>query len=470
MSFNTLELLKLYDVSSISFTDDEEELKNEIIEKTTRILGATKIAVFTMNNNGSLEPFCIWGYTNYSKNHLTPGKIREQSANNTFIYEFDSGLISFGNSSRIANGEQKLYNIFSKRLEDILKRIQYRKYLEYLSIHDTLTGLYNRAYIEEKMKRLDTSSQLPMSIIMADLNGLKLVNDTYGHETGDEMLQVVANILRDSCRKEEIIARWGGDEFVILLPQTTEKGSEFICQTITNNLQEAYVNNIPISLAFGTGVKRSMKEEIKNVLKQAEDNMYKKKLAESCSARSAVINTLLKTLGAKSYETEVHTQRMIDAALKIGEKLGLSESELNRLQLLITLHDIGKINIPEETLTKEESLTEEEWEVIKKHPEVGYRVALTTKEFAHTAEDILAHHERWDGKGYPRGLKEKEIPLLARITSIVDAFDVMLNGRPYKKAMPKEEIIAEFRKCAGTQFDPELIDVFLGVLDEQKSI
>jgi len=194
--------------------------------------------------------------------------------------------------------------------------------------------------------------------------------------------------------------------------------------------------------------------------------MYRQKLAEQKSVRGSVLNTLLKSLKAKSFETEEHTMRMVSLAWKIGEKIGLADTELNRLKLVINLHDIGKINIPETTLTKEGSLTDEEWEIIKTHPEVGYRITRASEEYAHVSEDLLAHHERWDGRGYPRGLKEKEIPLLARITAIVDAYDVMSNGRPYKKPMSQEEIIAEMRRCVGTQFDPELLEIFLSIIEE----
>ncbi|MGM0653479.1 MAG: HD-GYP domain-containing protein, partial [Bacillota bacterium] len=151
-------------------------------------------------------------------------------------------------------------------------------------------------------------------------------------------------------------------------------------------------------------------------------------------------------------------------AIKIGEKLGLPETELNRLKLLVMLHDIGKINIPREILTKEGSLSPEEWKLVKQHPETGYRIAHTTEEFAHVAEDILAHHERWDGTGYPNGLKKEKIPLLARITAVADAYEVMTNGRPYKEPMTKEEIVKEVKRCAGKQFDPELVEIFLSIL------
>lgn len=346
-------------------------------------------------------------------------------------------------------------------VRDITERKQAEDRIRYISFHDSLTRLYNRAFLEEEMKRLDTVRQLPISIIMADLNGLKLVNDTYGHCTGDEMLQSAANILRSSCREEDIIARWGGDEFVILLPQTAKIKAEDICKRISDKCCKAYVGDVPISIALGVAAKNNAQENLAAILKEAEDNMYKQKLTESRSTRSGVLNALLKALAAKSYETEEHARRMLDVAQKIGEKIGLSDYDLNRLSLLVTLHDIGKINISEEILTKNSPLNEKEWEAIKKHPEIGFRIARATEEFAHIAEDILSHHERWDGSGYPRGLKGKEIPLLARIVAIADAYEVMSNGRPYKIPFSKEEIIAEYKNCSGTHFDPELVDVFL---------
>jgi len=359
----------------------------------------------------------------------------------------------------------QLVSYFADIAWTIVEQKKAEERIRYISFHDTLTGLYNRTFLEEEMQRLDTERQLPISVLMVDLNGLKLVNDTYGHNKGDEMLKAVAEVLKSSCRKEDFIARWGGDEFVILLPQTTLKKAEIISKRIKNNCQGVYAGEVPISLASGAAVKKSADTTLTEVLNEAEDNMYKQKLAESRSTRSAVLNALLKTLEAKSFETEEHTLRMQKVALEIGEELGLSDLELSRLRLLIKLHDVGKINISEEILIKEGELTAEEWEIMKKHPETGYRIARATEDFAHVAEDILAHHEYWDGSGYPQGLKGKNIPLLARIAAIADAYEIMASGRPYKKPLAKPEILAELKRCAGTQFDPELVETFLSVND-----
>ncbi|GEM_PF-604132 len=351
---------------------------------------------------------------------------------------------------------------------DITESKEAEEKLRYMSFHDSLTDTYNRAFLEEEMRRLDTERQLPISIIMADVNGLKLVNDTYGHSQGDEMLKLTTRTLKKCCREEDIIARWGGDEFVILLPLTSLEKTQKICKRIISVCSREYVGDIPLSISLGVGSKERKSKDLYEVLKEAEDSMYKHKLTISRSARNAALDALLKTLAAKSFETEIHTRRMQEIAHKIGLKLGLAESELSRLSLLITLHDIGKINISEEILTKEGPLNSAEWEIMKRHPASGYRIAQAMPEFAHVAQDILAHHEKWDGSGYPRGLEGRDIPLLARITAIADAYEVMSNGRPYKEPLSRGEIINEFKNCSGGQFDPKLVEIFLGVMEEDR--
>ncbi len=345
--------------------------------------------------------------------------------------------------------------------EDITEKRMAEQEVRYLSFHDHLTGLYNRAYMEEEMKRLDTFRQLPISIIMGDLNGLKMANDTFGHQQGDILICKAAEVISGCCRKEDIIARWGGDEFMILLPKRGEKEALQMIKRIKENCKKVQETPVPLSIAFGCSQKEEPGQNLYDVLRQAEDWMYQKKLVESRSARSTILSTLLKTLGEKSYETEEHAWRLQKLGLQLGEAIGLTGVQLNNLSLLVSLHDIGKVAIPEDILCKEEALTREEWELIKTHTEAGYRIARSSEDFAHLADGILSHHEFWDGSGYPRGVGGRRIPLLARITSIVDAYDVMVNGRPYKPSVSKEEALGELRCCAGTQFDPELVSAFI---------
>lgn len=347
---------------------------------------------------------------------------------------------------------------------DATERKKMEEQLKYLSFHDKLTGLYNRAYFEEELKRLDIARQLPLSIIMGDVNGLKLVNDVFGHHKGDKLLINIAKVLRNNCRREDILCRWGGDEFAILLPKTDRKFAEKICVRIRNACCEAEKEPIPLSISLGTATKEEVDQDVWKVIKKAEDRMYRRKFLESKSTRSSVINFLQESLSEKTNETEKHVQRLKEYSLEMGRVLELPINELDKLVLLSSLHDIGKIAIPNNILEKPGKLTPEEWKTMKKHCEIGYRIVQSIPELAHIAEEILSHHERWDGTGYPRGLKGEEIPLLARILAIVDAYDVMINGRNYKKAVSQQEAIKELRRCAGSQFDPKLVEIFISLL------
>ncbi len=342
--------------------------------------------------------------------------------------------------------------------------------VKYLSFHDSLTGLYNRAYLKEKMKSVDNAENLPISIIMLDFNDLKMVNDTYGHGVGDDMLVKGAALVKKTCREDDILARWGGDEFVILLPKTAEPAVHAISRRIVEQCRNTYDEPIPVSMALGAVTKDKPGEDLFRYFKEAEDLMYSHKLSESRCDRNATINALLKTLADSSYETENHIRRIKDLAILLGEKIGLPESELDRLILLATLHDIGMINVPEDIFVKAHFLTEEEWVAVKKHPEAGYRIARSNKGFSHIAKEIMCHHESWDGSGYPAGLGSSEIPLLSRIINIADAFEVMSSGRPYKKPMSMEEIVLEFKACSGKQFDPALVKEMLEILENKLNI
>ncbi|MGI6553407.1 MAG: HD domain-containing phosphohydrolase [Bacillota bacterium] len=346
------------------------------------------------------------------------------------------------------------------------ERIWQEKILD-LSYRDALTGLYNRRFIEEQFKRSDFSRELPLGVILADVNGLKLTNDVFGHGEGDKLLQKTAEILVNNCRKEDIISRWGGDEFLILLPRTTGEIAEKIMMRIKSECSQVKSVRTHLSLAMGCAEVKKASEKLEHVVREAEERMYRQKLMEGKSYRNALINTLLATLFVKSMETEEHGERLKDYCLAVGRKMGLSTQELDELSLLAVLHDIGKVGVAESVLQKVGPLTIEEWEEMKKHPEIGYRIARNIPELSKIAEYILYHHERWDVKGYPKGLKGEKIPLLCRILAVADAFDAMTNDRTYRKAMGREEAMEEIRKNAGSQFDPEVVKVFLLLWDQK---
>jgi|AntRauTorckE6833_2_1112554.scaffolds.fasta_scaffold01231_2 diguanylate cyclase (GGDEF)-like protein/PAS domain S-box-containing protein len=350
---------------------------------------------------------------------------------------------------------------------DITDRKKQEGKVRYLSLHDNLTDLYNRAFLETEIRRLDVKRQLPISMIMIDLNGLKLVNDSYGHKTGDKFLLKTAEVLKNTFREEDIIARWGGDEFVILLNKTSRDTVEKLAKRIKNKKTSVDVGkdeNMPLSLAVGYSVKTDEDESVYNLFINAEDMMYKDKLLEKQSVSSNIVNTLLTTLQQKSQESKDHSERMKKLAINLGEKINLKSSELERVSLLAVLHDIGKTTIPEEILNKPGELNIEEWEKIKGHPATGFRICSEVEEFSHIAQEILSHHERWDGTGYPQKLKGTNIPLLSRIISIVDAYDVMISERVYSKKKSKNESINELKNNAGSQFDPNLVDKFIQII------
>jgi len=349
-------------------------------------------------------------------------------------------------------------------LTDISERKNKENEIIYLSYHDKLTEIYNRRFVEEEIKRLNTKRQLPLSIIMGDLNSLKLTNDAFGHNTGDALLRETARLLKKICRSDDILARWGGDEFLILLPKTSTIDSGEIVIRIKNECLKLVINNIPLGLAIGIATKTEESQDINKIILEAEINMYKNKLTEKERSASSTIFALEQALFEKSNETSEHALRIKDNALHLGKSVKLQSQQLEELSLLSSLHDIGKVAMPETLLLKAESPTEEEWTVIKRHLEIGSNIAASFPQIVHIAKFILACHENWDGSGYPKGLKGEEIPIISRIMFICDAYDVMTSERIYKKAMSKEDAIKELRRCAGTQFDPVLVDKFIKMI------
>ena len=383
----------------------------------------------------------------------------------TKLKKKNGSVIDVEISSRVVRKDDKPL-FYEGIVRDITERKKNEEQLKFLSYHDKLTGLYNRAYLEEELKRLDVERQLPLSIVMADINGLKLVNDTFGHKEGDLLLYNVAKIFKNAFRKEDIISRYGGDEFVILLPKTSETEIINILNRIEKERLKFSEQKIPISISIGSATKYNKERDIKDVINEAEELMYKKKLIESKSTSIVIINTLKNILFEKDFETAEHTERVKDLAIRLGKKINLSENFLTDLSLLSELHDIGKIAVPEEILLKKEKLSESEYKIVKRHSQSGYNIVRNIAHLSNIADAILYHHEWWNGSGYPHGLKGSEIPLISRIIAIVDAYDVMTNGRPYKNKMSKEEAFEELKKCSGTQFDPDLVNEFISMLEE----
>jgi diguanylate cyclase (GGDEF)-like protein/PAS domain S-box-containing protein len=439
-------------------------LINEIAEELTgwsseEAVGKPLPSVFHIINEETKQ-MC----ENPAQKALETGRIIELDNNTLLISKNGEKRFISDSGAPIRDKDGKVFGIVLVFRDVTEKKLQENE-IRYLSFHDKLTGLYNRAFFEREIKNFDQPEFLPLSLVIGDVNGLKLTNDIFGHEVGDKLLKTISGTLEKEYRGEGIVARWGGDEFVMILPKTSKNKALSLCNQIQNRFLIMPQDPIQPSITFGASTKERMDSDIRLVLKDAEDIMYRRKLLEGKSVRSSLITSLEKTLYARSYETEEHAQRILSIALKVGREMGLSASELDELGLLAILHDIGKIGIPDHILTKPDRLNEEEWREMKKHPEIGYRIAQSTPELSHVADLILSHHERWDGNGYPIGCKGNNIPKLARIITIIDSYDVMTHSRPYKDAMTVTEAINEIHKCAGSQFDPDIADIFINMID-----
>jgi len=347
---------------------------------------------------------------------------------------------------------------------DITARKKWETEIKYLNDHDYLTGLYNRRYFESEVIKLDRPENLPLSVIVGDINGVRLINDALGHAAGDQLIIETAKLIQRCCRDSQIISRTGGDDFSILFPNTTRTVAIEIMKNIEDAC-EAYNQNakkgpFAIHLSLGCQCKTSAQDDFSKIYKDAEDDMYKNKILDRKSSHHAILSAIMATMLAKSRETEQHAERIANISEKIGIRLGLSQKNLDLLKLFSMLHDIGKIGIDDSILKKPAALDDNEMTAMKKHPEIGYRIAMSSPELEPIAELILTHHERWDGKGYPQGLFGEEIPLLSRILSIADSYDAMTKDRIYRKAFSKQEALAKIKQNAGEQFDPVIVEIF----------
>ncbi len=353
-------------------------------------------------------------------------------------------------------------------LRDVTERRNAEENLRHMSMHDQMTSLYNRTYFEDALNRLNVPRQMPLSVIMGDVNGLKLVNDAFGHKMGDRLLQRIARVIEQCCRSEDIVARIGGDEFAVILPRTSGEVARGLIRRINERCRAAMMGPVNLSISFGSATRDgdALDQDIHQVLKAAEDRMYRNKMLEMDSVRSALISSLVNALTEKSQENEGHAERLEDLAVAVGTEMDLDDNYLADLTLLARLHDVGKVVLPDEILMKDGPLTDEDWVQIKRHPEAGFRIAQTSPEMAPVARAILTHHEFYDGSGYPQGLKGEEIPMIARVIAVADAYDAMTSGRPYRQPVRHQEALEEIKRCAGSQFDPDVARVFVRIFEE----
>lgn len=344
-----------------------------------------------------------------------------------------------------------------------VERREVQENLKYLGFHDSLTGLYNRRFFEEELKRLDTERNLPISIIMGDVNGLKLINDVFGHSYGDLLLQKVAEVLKRTCRADDIIARTGGDEFLILLTNTNYDDAEKLINRIKIELSKEKVKFIKCSMSMGAQTKRNKTELVSEIQEKAEEKMYFMKSTEKKEMQNEVVNYMIKALHEnveKEYEHSVNVSRLCGL---MGREMKLSEKEIHNLKIAGYLHDIGKVALDPKYLDDNYMLSKQEKKDKNSHAILGYRILNAIDSTNDLAEAVLHHHENWDGSGYPNGLKGEAIPLNSRIIALIEHYDRFLNGQNENKPLVKEQALDIIKCYSGTKFDPQLVELLIRI-------
>lgn len=342
--------------------------------------------------------------------------------------------------------------------------------IEYVTYHDDLTDLFNRSFFQNRKDALG-EDQYPLSVIFIDIDNLKLVNDAFGHQVGDRMLVKSAEVVEDSCRDDDLVFRWGGDEIVVLLPRTSEEEGEKIIERIRGNIVQAEFDPVDLSLSAGIATVHDYHEGegIDQVLKEAESRMYQNKMAGREEVTERILAAITDELEKRSVPVMEHSRRVEKLSVELGEELGLKEDDLEKLAKAGRYHDIGKLSLEQKLLDKKYSeLTEEEKEELATHAETGYQILKELPGMTDVARIVLHHHERWDGSGYPRGIKGEEIPYLSLVLSVANAYE-FLTGQHYRpsRRLSRDEAIEELRQSAGNRFSPEIVEQFIeGVLEE----
>ena len=362
--------------------------------------------------------------------------------------------------------------------------------LEQRSRIDGLTGLFNRRHFEERLKEeVSRHSRYGevFSIFMLDLDNFKTYNDTYGHPAGDILLSQIGKIIKSSVRNVDQAFRYGGDEFAVILPRTAGDDAYVVAERVRGQIAgEMEKRKVAVTCSIGLAsyptdgaVADELVDVADNALyyaKRAGGNrifLSSKILAEPLDDGGihakrnglSAVYALVSTVETRDPYIYGHSRKVNTYAVALAEAIGLSPDEVSKVSTAALLHDIGKIGIPDKVLNKKGKLNEEDWEAIKAHPRLGANIVGNIPNLVPCVSSILHHHERWDGGGYPEGLKGEEIPIEARILAIADSFEAMTSARPYRPALSLEEVIKELQKGAGIQFDPKLVEVFIGIIE-----
>jgi len=402
-----------------------------------------------------------------------------------------TGLVIAANKSGgFADDDSKLLTIFANQAAVVIENARLFEETKRLAATDPLTGVWNRRHIESRFRtEMERARRFghALSVLVMDIDKLKLFNDTYGHPAGDEVIRTVAQVVLTSCRQIDIVGRYGGDEFAVILPETGARGAGTVAERILANLEKEPFeaprgSKVPMSISIGAACYPADTDDPDRLFSLADAAMYRVKLAGGGQFASLtvdpergpvasvaafdVLQGLLITVDAKDHYTFKHSREVTQHALALARHMGLSEEEISALEVAGSLHDVGKIGIPTDVLRKPGRLTPEEYKVVQEHPRLGHTLLRQLPQMETVLQAVLHHHERYDGTGYPDALKGEEIPLLARILAVADAFAAMVTDRPYRKALTLEEVLDEVRCEAGKQFDPELAERFVELVEK----
>ncbi|MEC9484878.1 MAG: HD domain-containing phosphohydrolase [Candidatus Izemoplasma sp.] len=348
-------------------------------------------------------------------------------------------------------------------IENLTKEYEHQEQLKNLRLTDSLTKLRNRLAFDQLLNSFTIKdNHLPLTIITCDINMFRIINTSFGYDVGNQVLITIANYLKDYIENENpYVFRIEGDQFVLLLSNTDHNDAEKISLELKRGINNFESFDFSINTSFGYYTIDSSDESLTKGFNKAEKDLQTKKIYDDSSISKKTIDVIMTTLFAKSKRERDHSERVSQLSRRIAKDYKNSPSFVNRVTLAAKLHDIGKINISNDVLDKTEKLSNDEYKHIKNHPESGYRILSAVPEYAQIANIVLAHHERPDGKGYPQGLSHNDIPLEARIIAVADAFDAMVNDRPYRSKLTTLEALEELKSNQGTQFDKDIVEAFI---------
>ncbi len=379
-------------------------------------------------------------------------------------------MIQDGTYRNIEWRSQPYNNLIYGAARDITHQMKTMEKISYLSLHDQLTGAYNRRAFDEMVKQIDNPASLPLSLIVADLDNLKLVNDVFGHFAGDQLIKKAVDTLTSISRKDDLVFRIGGDEFAIVLPNTSDRDVEKVANRIIFESKNIKVENLQISLSLGWNTKNTMAIDFEKAFNDAESNMYKYKTTNSTVNKQNMFKQLLKGLYEKYPKEENNSKAVSKLCLELGKELSyLDKDYLELLEKAGFLYNIGKIVKDEKSDRKIEELTNANFAKIYPCPQTGYRILNIVAERKELADYILYQSEYWDGTGHPAKLKGKEIPVISRIIGLVAFYQELITTTfDDNKTFNKQEAIELIKEYSGKRYDPDIVDVFLKVIDKNE--